>query len=247
MGTKVAADAWEIQGRKVRLPVQVRDAVMAVSVFQCSRSAARQALAGSGYEPLTVLGRAMSALICVQYRDGDLDTYDEVGIMVMVRGPDGTIGPWTAELPVTQEFTMEAGRDIWGLPKWIAQSRMSFDRTRTTARLEEGGEFILAGVLRSGRIALPKAVAAPVVGWSTFSGPAHDHPARNPATMVLHGLRIRPGGAHLLLGDHRMSRLARSLGMEGRALMTMSARRVQMSIAGAESVVSARALGVVSA
>jgi hypothetical protein len=244
MATKVAADCWEVQGRQVRLPVRVRDAVMATSVFQCSARAARQALAGSGYEPFTMLGRALSTLICVQYRDGDLDTYDEVGIMVVVRGPDGTVGPWTAELPVTQGFTMEAGRDIWGLPKWIAQSRMTFKRARTTVHLEEDGAFILAGVLRSGRLALPKAVAAPVVGWSTFSGPAHDHPARNPANMVLQGLRVRPGGAHLVLGDHRMASLARSLGMEGRALMTMSARRVEMSIDGAESVVSTRSLGV---
>ena len=75
------------------------------------------------------------ALAVCRYDDTDLDPYHEVAVSFVVRPHDapprpsagqrakefatGAIGAYIHRLPVDQEFTCAAGRDIWGYPKWI--------------------------------------------------------------------------------------------------------------------------------
>lgn len=123
MAQRTADNTWEVQGHTVTLPVVIRDSTVAAAVFCCSAADARTAIADDRLQPLTVAGRSIAVLIFVQYHDSDLGTYEEVGLMVAVRGPGRrAIGAYTLELPVTQAFTLEAGRAIWGLPKWLARS-----------------------------------------------------------------------------------------------------------------------------
>lgn len=226
MAERIAGDTWEIQGRTVTLPVAIRDSTFAAAIFCCSATAARTAVADGRLEPLTVAGRGIAVLICVQYHDGDLDTYDEMGLMVAVRGPGrGAIGAYTIELPVTQTFTLEAGRAIWGLPKWLARSTMTWRRHRLEAHLHDGDEFVLTAALARGRLRLPIPITAPSVVWAVRpDGPDAGELLHGVFRLRLEGLRIRPGGTRLILGEHRMARTARALGMSRRPLGTAVAR-----------------------
>jgi hypothetical protein len=226
MAQRTADHIWTIQGRTVTLPVAIRDSTFAAAVFCCSTAAARTAVADDRLEPLTVAGRSVAVLILVQYHNGDLDTYDEVGLMVAVRGPGrGTIGAYTVELPVTQPFPLEAGRAIWGLPKWLARSTMAFRRSRVEVHLCDGEELVLTAALDVGRLRIPIPVTAPVVFWAVRpDGPDGGELLHGAPRLRLEGLRVRLGGARLVLGEHRMARTARALGMSRRPLCTAVGR-----------------------
>jgi Acetoacetate decarboxylase (ADC) len=231
---RIAENTWKIQDTTLRMPVVIRDAALAAAVFTCDAAAARRAIAGTGLDPLLFAGRGLAALICVRYRDGDLGPYDEVGLIVAVRSPGGHIGIHTLELPVTQEFTLEAGRAIWALPKWLARCDLTIGRRRSAVHLAERDTFVLAGVLDTGPVPLPVPVRSAVTAFSRCHGdpPAtvRDHLLFGKTSMRLTGLRVRPGGTRLVLGDHRMAETARALGMEGRPLCTMTVPKLTMEL-----------------
>lgn len=226
MAQRIAENTWQIQGRTVTLPVAIRDSLVAIAVFSCSAEAAQSAVADQRLTPLTIAGRSFAGVMVVKYRDGDLDAYDEVGLMVAVRGPDrGTIGAHIIELPVTQTFTLEAGRAIWGLPKWLARSAISFRRGGVEVNLRDGEQFVLAAEFDVGGVRIPIPITAPIPCWAVRpDGPDAGELLHGTFRVRLHELRIRPGGARLVLGEHRMARGARSLGMSGPALCTVVAR-----------------------
>lgn len=223
MAKRIAEDTWQIQGRSVTLPVAIRDSLFAAAVFSCPADAARAAVADERLTPMTIAGRGFASLICVKYRDSDLDAYDEVGLMVVVRGPArGAIGAYTVELPVTQTFTLEAGRAIWALPKWLARSTMLFHRSGVEVCLCDGAEFVLTAAFNAGGPRIPIPITVPVPCWTVRpdAGALHHGTFR----IRLEDLRIRLGGARLVLGEHRMARTARALGMSGPPLCTVVAR-----------------------
>ena len=227
MAQRISENVWQVQDTTLRMPVVIRDAALAAAVFTCDPAAARRALAGTGLDPLVLGRRSLATLVCVQYRDGDLGPYNEVGLLLAVRGPGGGIGGHTLELPVTQEFTLEAGRDIWALPKWLAQCDMAFERRRTTVLLADGDTLVLAAMLRRGRVPLPLAVRGQLTAFSVRQGAGT---LCGRTTMRLHGLRLRPGGTRLVLGEHRMADTARALGMAGRPLCTVTATKLTMQL-----------------
>jgi acetoacetate decarboxylase len=223
MAQRIAENTWQVQERTVTLPVVIRDSLFATAVFSCSAGAARRAVADERLTPVTIAGRGLASLMCVKYRDSDLDAYDEVGLMVAVRGPvRSAIGAYTVELPVTQTFTLEAGRAIWALPKWLARSTMSFHRSGVEVRLCDGTEFVLAAAFNAGGLRVPIPITALVPCWTVRpdAGQLHHGTFR----IRLEDLRIRLGGARLVLGEHRMARTARALGMSGLPLCTAVAR-----------------------
>jgi Acetoacetate decarboxylase (ADC) len=226
MAQRIAENTWEVQGRTVTLPVVIRNSTVAAAVFCCSAAAARTAVAQDRLQPLTVAGRGIAVLLFVQYHDSDLGTYEEVGLMVAVRGPGRrVIGAYTLEMPVTQAFTLEAGRVIWGLPKWLAHSTMTSHRRRVQVHLCEGEEFVLSAALDVGGLRIPVPVTTPVVCWTVRpEGPDAGELLHGAPRLRLEGLRVRPGGARLVLGEHRMAQTARTLGMSRWPLCTAVAR-----------------------
>jgi hypothetical protein len=105
---------YRIQGREVRMPVDVRRASsdyneVSIALF----------VRPSGERPaLPWLGNAI-----------DLTR--------------GKLGTYIAHLPVDQSFTCEAGRTIWGFPKTIQKIDMEYRPQRVTCRLEYDGEHAL--------------------------------------------------------------------------------------------------------
>jgi Acetoacetate decarboxylase (ADC) len=164
---RTGENTWQVQGSTVTLPVAIRDSAVAIAVFSCSAGAARTAVADNRLTPLTIAGRGFASLVFVKYRDSDLGAYDEVGLSVAVRGPaHGAIGTYIVELPVTQTFTLEAGRAIWGLPKWLAQGTISVRPGGVQACLCDGAQSVLTAALDVGGLRIPVPITIPVVCWA---------------------------------------------------------------------------------
>lgn len=226
MAQRIADNAWEIEGRTITLPVRIRDSTVAAAVYCCCAAAARTAVTDERVKPLTLAGRGIAVLFFARYHDSDLGIYDEVGVAIAVRGPGrGPIGTYIVELPVTQTFTLEAGRAIWGLPKWLARSTLTSRRSGPEVHLCDGDEFVLTAALDIGRLRIPVPVTAPVALWAVQpDGPEGGELLHGAFRLRLADLRVRPGGTRLVLGEHRMSQTARALGMSQRPLCTLVAR-----------------------
>jgi Acetoacetate decarboxylase (ADC) len=223
---RTGENTWQVQGSTVTLPVAIRDSAVAIAVFSCSAGAARTAVADNRLTPLTIAGRGFASLVFVKYRDSDLGAYDEVGLSVAVRGPaHGAIGTYIVELPVTQTFTLEAGRAIWGLPKWLAQGTISVRPGGVQACLCDGAQSVLTAALDVGGLRIPVPITIPVVCWAVRpDGPEVGELLRGTVRVRLEGLRFGLGGARVVFGEHRMARAARALGMSDPPLCTAVAR-----------------------
>jgi hypothetical protein len=252
--TPAPAGSYQVLGRTVGLPVEVRRAAQWGVQYLVPSAAAQRVVAPTGLEVTGPLpGRALVALAVCRYDDTDLDPYHEVAVSFVVRRHDapagggtvqrmrefatGDIGAYIHRLPVDQEFTCAAGRDVWGFPKWV--TTIDIDEpgagagrsgTGTTVRLVDAGAHVLTLTLAAGGpIRLP-AQAPP--SYSFRDGVLR----RTEWTSATEGVTGRFGGATLVLGDHPMADELRGLGLPRRALFTSSAAQMRASFGAAEVV-----------
>ena len=231
MATHPAPDLWEVQGTQIDLPVRTGAATFAGAAWRPSREAVDAQLEPYGLKAARRWGRGLAMLVCVVYPDDFvLRGYDEVGIGVFASGPGGP-GLFVLELPVTGTFTREAGREIWGLPKWLMTSTADLGGSTSTMSISEDGVPIMDATIRTSRLALP--LPAPSAGrtWARAEdGPLAGKLLRGKTTMRFHGLRIGRGrGTSITWGEHRMADRARALGMDQRPFATFSAERLDAS------------------
>lgn len=237
-----------IQGERVGLPVRIREAAMASAMFAVPAGAAREVVSYSGLdvaEPLP--GRAVCSLAFVRYVDGDLGPYHEFAVAFLVRPPgaappSGALGrlrgmagasAFIHWLPVDQEFTLEAGRTIWGFPKEIADIPMHIDGRVKRCAVRFGGRTAIELAVRPGVPVPGSPTAAGLDAYSCLDGVTR----RTPWTVTPSGLRMRPGGAKVVLGDHPVADELRRLGLHrARALATSTAGHLTMSFEAAEDV-----------
>jgi hypothetical protein len=125
-GPATEGDYFEVAGKPFAMPARVLDASQGWAMFFVSTEAANRSLdaasdylsafdAGGGRTPLTILG--------VDYRNSDFGVYPEfvVALTVTAKGdPAGQLFVYYLAIVVTQEFTQEAARILWGLEKIVA-------------------------------------------------------------------------------------------------------------------------------
>jgi hypothetical protein len=221
MAVRRRPGVWSIQDTTLTLPVTIPSARLTAAVFRAPLAGARRVLAGTPLRPLP-----FSLLMCLHYDEWALHSYDEVGVGLLAVGPRGRPGLYLTDLPVTGEFTREAGQDLWALPKWLMECDLRFAATATQVAV--GGVF--SGTLRHAGVRLP-GVRAFLPSWSYV-----DHGAqagkllRGRVPMRLRGVRLGRDCA-LELADHEMSAHTmagrmRLLGMRGRPLVTVHAERL---------------------
>jgi hypothetical protein len=157
------------------------------------------------------LGRAFVTLTFVRYEDGDLGAYNEVGVLLFVRGPGGT-GVYVRHLPVDQEFTLAAGIQIWGYPKSLAEIRIEEGSREASCTVSYEGAEVLELAVRQGGVPFPQ----PSLPTYTL----HDGSLRLTRWTTRGLARVRLGGAKLTLGDHPMAGELRGLGLPRRAVST---------------------------
>jgi hypothetical protein len=227
-----SSDTYEIQGRTVTLPVEVRDARVAAATFLVPAPAAQRIVDPTGLEVRRLpAGRAVCSLAFIDYRDNDLGQYHEVAVAFLVRPHDGSkgVGAYIHQLPVDGEFTCEAGRTIWGFPKFIAEAPITERDGKRSVQLHEGGRSILA--LSVGRRPLPMpGREATANAYSFLDGVLRC----TPWTVRPTGVRGGPGGARLELGDHPIAEELRTLGLPKRAAFSSSIDRMGASFGAAQ-------------
>lgn len=232
-----------IQDTVLTMPVRIRRADTHVGMFSVSAPAAQQMIDYSGlrvceYRP----GRAVAMLMLVRYHDGDLGQYHEFGTAVMVNGPGSTAGGVKAlasagafihHLPVNQEFTLEAGRRIWGFPKVMADFTVR-ETPKFDFDISVDGKLV-AGIEFGRGIPVPTAVTARPQMLTTYS--CLDGVTRRiPWEMRNSGMRVTVGGARLRLGDHPYAHELRALGLPKRAFASQSSAKVEMTFGDAQEI-----------
>jgi len=228
------AATFTVEGETVTMPVEIRSASTWAATFLVPVDDAQALIDESGLRVASpLLGRAMVTLAVVRYADGDLGPYHELGVTVMVEPPDpgpevSKLGAYIHQLPVNQPFTLAAGREIWGFPKWMAQIDIADRRRTTVCTLADNDSLVLSLSIARG-LPFPTRNAA-VDAYSYLDGVLR----RTKWELDAGGSRARLGGAHLELGDHPVAKELRSLGLPKRALVTGSVARVAMRFGPSE-------------
>jgi hypothetical protein len=228
MGDPICA---EIQGRTVTLPLEVRDASTAHATYLVDAHSARGFLPGDELDVLELLpGRALLSVGAIDYRDNDLGDYGEVSIALFVRerrqprglpvlGPArdvvrGDLATWIHRLPVTQSFSCEAGRRIWGFPKVVNDIEIRRESGRAVCDWSvEGRPVFRFSVPSNGARTVPD---RELLTYTHIEGVPHVTAFRSGAT----GAGFRMGGAEIELGSHPIADELRALGLPKRALMS---------------------------
>lgn len=210
----------------------VRDACSATATWMVSARAARELLPGPELEIAEVLpGLGLLSIACIDYRDNDLGDYNELSIALFVRRSGepkafgrlrnaadmarGSLPTYIAYLPVTQSFTCEAGRVIWGFPKSVDEIDFDTSGDRALCVWNKGGQNVLKiSIPTGGSQSLPERSLAT---YSYIDGVLH----RTPFVSSAETIGVRLGGAQIALGAHPIADALRSLGLPKRALMTM--------------------------
>ncbi|MGY4709607.1 acetoacetate decarboxylase family protein [Mycolicibacterium sp. CBM1] len=228
-----------IAGTVLTMPVRIRKAAVHTAMFSVPADAAQRLIDYSGLHVCQFRpGRAVVTLMLARYIDGDLGKYNEFGTCVMVNPPGsnasgfkalGNAAAFIHHLPVDQSFTLEAGRTIWGFPKIMADFKIR-DANPFTFEVSEGGSLIAGMEFDRG---LPVPMPRPrtqVLKTYTF---AEGTTREVPWEMKNSGLRFRPGGVTLRLGDHPYAKELASLGLPKRAMVSGSVAHVEMTFGDA--------------
>ncbi|MFC4603704.1 acetoacetate decarboxylase family protein [Rhodococcus kronopolitis] len=237
----------EVLGRQVRMPVEVRKSSAFMAMYSVPTAAAQSLIDYSGLEILQFRpGRGLCVLVLVDYVDGDLGPYNEFGVAFMVRDhrvrggslaqdlralATGKAGTLIHQLPVDGEFTMAAGRGIWGFPKTIADFDADHTGKVKNATVSQDGRLIATLSVKPG-VSLPGSGAGTALTAYTHLDGLTRHTAweMNPS-----GVRSRIGGAELRLGTHPIADELRALGLPRRALMTSTIENLGMTFGEAQS------------
>jgi hypothetical protein len=226
-----------------------------MAMFSVDADAAQRLVDHSGlrvchYRPR----RAVVVLMLMHYLDGDLGQYLEYGTNVMVAPPGASVGglkslrsagAFVHHLPVDQAFTLAAGRSIWGYPKVMADFTIrSSGRSATARRIRDGRHFgfdvSIDGQFAVGMDFRPGVPAPPAWTSRTQRHPTYSHldgvTRETAGEMTLSGVRFRPGGVRVRLGEHPYARDLASLGLPKRAMLSMSADNVEMTFGDARVV-----------
>jgi hypothetical protein len=215
------APVYEIQGRRVKLPVEVRDASSGNAMYQVDAAAAQALIPGDAFQVVeSAPGQTQLLLGVIDYRDNDLGDYNEVAIIFFVHPRGGSAeqaGTYIYKLPVNQSFTCDAGCTIWGFPKTVDTIDYSYDDAKATCRLEMDGQHVFT-------LSLPRGSAAGGAAGDT-AGPTYTYINGVPhrTTFTTGGdTVVSPGddGIELSLGSHPIADELRGLGLPKPALMS---------------------------
>ena len=152
---------WEFdwEGRKAKLPVFYYDNTALTAIYTASTAAVRGLLPHPAMRPIELYpGRCLAAFTAFEYRETDIDPYNEFSISFPVtfdrpQIPGVTAGLQMArrcysayvwQLPVTTEIARVGGVDLYGYPKFIADIDFTRDPGWVTCDLSEGGKRILS-------------------------------------------------------------------------------------------------------
>ncbi|MFY9178615.1 MAG: acetoacetate decarboxylase family protein [Venatoribacter sp.] len=227
-----------------RLPVFYYDNTAMTAAFMASSKEVRKLLPDPDMHLIEVVpGRCVVTVSAFEYRDSDIDPYNELSIGFLIshgkkRLPalpllqglvqnDYSVYVW--QLPVTTEIARWGGVELYGFPKFIAD--INFDRTakRTKCTLSHDGQHILtldAKNLSTSRKEKPLRFRA----FSMLEGnPMCANIYTNPKE---YGQSLMPNSAKLTLGNHPIAQTLKTLKLSSFPLMLQYCPTNEMSLFG---------------
>ncbi|MEH3156645.1 MAG: acetoacetate decarboxylase family protein [Gordonia paraffinivorans] len=234
-----------VLGREVASPVEIRHATAFTAMVSVDAAAVGRLLAPTGLRPVSWRpGRAACALVFVDYVDGDLGPYNEFGVCFLVHHHRPGVGAtgmravlrgevcaYIHRLPVDGDFTLAAGRGIWGFPKTLADFDCRHRSVRPHGSVRADGHDIVDLRLARGLSVPDSSSSTTLTAYSSLDGTLR----ATPWTMRAESVRTRPGGARITLGDHVFADELRGLDI-GATLMSSSIGHLSMTFGDAEVV-----------
>lgn len=219
-------DTYEIDSRTVHLPLEIAAARFGVGLFAADPEAVAAALP-DGLAPIhRPGGRAIVAVMLVDYRQNPLGDYDEAVVGFAARpvetGLIAGAGLWIEHMPVSEPFTREAGETIWGYPKTLDPLRI--DDTRGEASIEwgrDGAQILTFRVATRGWLPLPtfRSKTYTLKDGRLFCTPLAVRGSK---------ARVSPGRARVELGQHPVGQRLAALGLADRAFSSVWVERAEM-------------------
>jgi len=238
----------QVLGKQVDMPVEIRAASAFMAMYSVPTVAAQSLIDYTGLEILQFRpGRGVCVLVFVDYVDGDLGPYNEFGVAFLVRDhrsdgasvpkdlkalARGRAGALIHQLPVDGDFTLAAGRGIWGFPKVLADFDVDHTGSVKRGSVSQGGRLIAQLSVKPGIPVPGSGAGTSLAAYSHLDGLTRF----TTWDMSPTGVRSRPGGAELKLGSHPIADELRSLGLPKRALATSSIPELKMTFGDAQPV-----------
>lgn len=201
-----------------------------LAIFAADHDAVAALLPSDRLYPVRLKGgRAAIGVVAYNYSETGVGPYGEIGIAALCtfdrparpmvpllrETADPRFGAFVLHLPVTSRIARDAGRTVWGYPKFVAD--MAFDlrpEQRRVEMREQGHELLSLEVGDRGRFVRD---TKQVVTFSEHEG----HIMRTTvATHAEYRAKLGHGNGRLELGDHEVAGQLRNLGITSDALAT---------------------------
>lgn len=227
----------EFRGWRIQAPSTIHRVDSFATMHLASYDAVRAALPTDDLYPVRWLdGRAVIGIVSLRYRDVTARTddgrlvvspnYAEIDIEALVTQKQaprvapllrGSPAGFVLHLPVTNAVAAQAGRDLYGFPKFVADMDFVEAAGQRSVTLAEGGVEILRQCVRPrGRVSVTR---APAVSFTSFEGDLLE--VRAPFV----GYRQKMMGAgcgHLELGEHPVAARIRGLDVDPEPILAAS-------------------------
>lgn len=216
----------------ITVPILYHDASAMWVYFSAPIHKVRSILPSNRLKPISLgNGKALYGVVCFEYRETAIGSYNEVGIGVPCRldplidipllpalfNRFFNVGFYVQYLPVTTQIAYDAGVDIWGLPKFLAHIMFENSRRGRRCSLHADSTEILTL-----EVSLPDSVLKQdTYDFHTFSvkGPSL---LKTPVQTVGHFWASRNAeSAQLHLGTHPIAEQIRELQLDTKPLKTI--------------------------
>ncbi len=235
-------------GRELSFPVFYYDGEAMTGVFPARLSKLRKLMPDPRISPARLApGVGAVTVTCFEYRDTDIDPYNELAIAVPLNEPyfrpnlpgralldgvrRGQFDAWVHHLPVTTQLACDGGVEFYNYPKFVASIDYSQDEKTRTCMLAEGAERILT--MQCQRVSSDKPSDVQL-----FS---HLYQDRQPQSseFKIHaaqaGQSIAPGAARLDIGDqHPIARELKGLLLSTKSIAAMYMPQIEGILYGPE-------------
>ncbi|MCL4558725.1 MAG: acetoacetate decarboxylase family protein [Deltaproteobacteria bacterium] len=206
--------------REVQLPILYYDVSAFASSFTVPTRLIKGILPSKHMRPAEILpGRSVVTIAAFEYRDTSVGPYNEVGITIpvlldpiinlpvlplLLEKRYKKLGFYVHHLPVTTKVAHDAGREVWGYPKFIGEIAFEDKDSVLTMSLAEKGELILR--VRLDRSAFGGRRPSPYF-WDFRTYTIKDGKILKTvvATRSLYLRTMKRGASTLELGSHRIS------------------------------------------
>lgn len=222
----------DVGGAEIELPIRYYRTDVFLGIFRADLDAARAILPSSRLHPVRVTAKSAAVgIVAFNYIETGVGPYGEIGVVVLCtldrpapavlpllaesRWPG--FGAFVAHLPVTTRIALQAGRTIWGYPKFVADMAFDLSPERQSVELREGGRDVLSLTVRRGGIAMRD--RRPLV---TFTAHGDDLVRTVIPTRASYLLGTGARAGSLTLGDHPVADDLRALGVSRSPIITRS-------------------------